>query len=408
MSAAAPLRFGSSEVRRVIEEIGATAHSCKRAGRDIHEAVDIVRKTRLGAVRVPCADGGSGWSIREYFSMLIDLSDADADVAHILRAHYWFIEERMRARDPVVRQRWVARAVAGEIFGNAITEMGGGAAVGTWAFTTTLLPSGDGYVLDGKKYYCTGSRYSDWVMVWAAGADGVATTAIVPINREGVEFADDWDGMGQRLTGSGSGVFRQVKVSPDEVLYATVETAGTSGVQTKSDPYLVGQFVQLILTAIIVGIMRSAVKDAVATVRKRERTYSHGSAEKAKDDPLLQAVIGEMASLTYAAEAVVLAAADAQDQALATLENGTTEFTLTHRASALAAQAKVVVDQLAPRIGTMLFDVGGSSSITQRENLDRHWRNARTIASHNPTPYKARAIGDWLVNGAELPSNGFF
>jgi integrase len=44
------------ELHRVIEEIGATAQACKRAGRDIHDAVDVVRKTRLGAVRVPLAE----------------------------------------------------------------------------------------------------------------------------------------------------------------------------------------------------------------------------------------------------------------------------------------------------------------------------------------------------------------
>jgi hypothetical protein len=35
--------------------------------------------------------------------------------------------------------------------------------------------------------------------------------------------------------------------------------------------------------------------------------------------------------------------------------------------------------------------------------LDRHWRNARTISVHNPAIQKARAIGDHLLNGADLP-----
>lgn len=37
--------------------------------------------------------------------------------------------------------------------------------------------------------------------------------------------------------------------------------------------------------------------------------------------------------------------------------------------------------------------------------LDRHWRNARTLASHNPRVYKARILGDWLINGKDpLPN----
>jgi hypothetical protein len=40
--------------------------------------------------------------------------------------------------------------------------------------------------------------------------------------------------------------------------------------------------------------------------------------------------------------------------------------------------------------------------------LDRHWRNLRTLFSHNPTPYEARVIGDNFVNGRPLPRGGFF
>lgn len=35
--------------------------------------------------------------------------------------------------------------------------------------------------------------------------------------------------------------------------------------------------------------------------------------------------------------------------------------------------------------------------------LDRHWRNARTVATHNPLVYKAKVIGDWAINGTEPP-----
>jgi alkylation response protein AidB-like acyl-CoA dehydrogenase len=41
-------------------------------------------------------------------------------------------------------------------------------------------------------------------------------------------------------------------------------------------------------------------------------------------------------------------------------------------------------------------------------NFDRHWRNARTLSSHNPTTLKARSIGDYEVNGTPLPTKGFF
>jgi hypothetical protein len=32
-----------------------------------------------------------------------------------------------------------------------------------------------------------------------------------------------------------------------------------------------------------------------------------------------------------------------------------------------------------------------------------HWRNIVTLSAHNPAAFKARAIGDYLVNGTKLP-----
>lgn len=394
----------------IIRAIGDRAQACKRAGESIDPAIDLVRESRLGAVRIPAALGGAGYSVREFFAMLMDLAAADPDVAHILRAHYWFVEERLRATNDEEQKRWLGHVAAGELFGNAITEIGGSAAVGTWAFQTTLASSAEGTcVLNGRKYYCTGSRYCDRVFVYASTNNGDSACAVVPVRREGVSFEpDDWDGMGQRLTGSGTGTFTNVRVGADEILRTAVESEGGNTLANPSDPYLTGQFVQLILTAVMAGIMRAVVTDAVAHIRKRGRTYSHASAQRAGDDPLLQAVVGEIASQAFAAESLVLGAAEAQDMALATLSQGAADFDAAHRASLLAAQAKVIIDELAPRAATQLFDVGGSSAVKRSEDLDRHWRNVRTIASHNPTPYKARAIGDFLINGTLLSTNGFF
>jgi alkylation response protein AidB-like acyl-CoA dehydrogenase len=48
---------------------------------------------------------------------------------------------------------------------------------------------------------------------------------------------------------------------------------------------------------------------------------------------------------------------------------------------------------------TELFEVGGASAVGKERALDRHWRNVRTIASHNPAVQRKRAIGDHVLNG---------
>jgi hypothetical protein len=68
----------------------------------------------------------------------------------------------------------------------------------------------------------------------------------------------------------------------------------------------------------------------------------------------------------------------------------------------------VFIDDIAPRAATLLFELGGASSTGQSVALDRHWRNIVTLSSHNSTAFKARAIGDYLINDNHLPMNGYF
>jgi alkylation response protein AidB-like acyl-CoA dehydrogenase len=52
---------------------------------------------------------------------------------------------------------------------------------------------------------------------------------------------------------------------------------------------------------------------------------------------------------------------------------------------------------------TVAFDALGASATQKGLALDRYWRNARTLSSHNPRIYKHRIIGDFAVNGTAPP-----
>lgn len=183
---AQPVRFGTPEMGRLIDDIGESVSVSTRAGLNPYVAMALVRESRLGALRVPLAEGGGGSSLREFFATLMDLAEAAPDIPHILRAHYWFVEDRLRSTNLTERAYWLERVVAGDIFGNAVTELGGSAAVGTWIMQTHLTPTDGGFVLDGKKYYVTGSLYSDWVSVQASTPEGTTAVVVIPTDRAGV------------------------------------------------------------------------------------------------------------------------------------------------------------------------------------------------------------------------------
>lgn len=65
-----------------------------------------------------------------------------------------------------------------------------------------------------------------------------------------------------------------------------------------------------------------------------------------------------------------------------------------------------VVTSLILDASTVLFDALGASAAKRSHGLDRHWRNARTIASHNPRIYHDRVVGDFAVNGTTPAPHG--
>ena len=396
-----PLKTGSPKLEALLNQINEGASDRERDRVLPFDVIDLICRARLGALRLAVADGGASSTIRDLFAFVIRLGEADANVAHILRNHFSVVERLVRNPKDEQSRLWQKAVADGAIIGLATTELES-PRVGNVTPGTTFTPESNGdYLLNGTKYYSTGTLYSDYVLVRAADPDGTSGATIVPIKREGIELVDDWDGLGQRLTATGTTHFRNVRVRRQEVVFDAPDTG--YGV-----PYS-NTFAQLFLTAIVAGIARATLRDATALVRSRKRTFYYAPTEIPTEDPLLQQTVGQIASGAFAAETVVLAAAEALDIATDAFEAGATNAAeAAHTAALLSAKAKIIADDFAIRGGSLLFDVGGASATKKVTNFDRHWRNARTLSSHNPTTYKARSIGEFEINGSPLPAKGFF
>ncbi|PWR25884.1 acyl-CoA dehydrogenase family protein [Zavarzinia aquatilis] len=363
------------------------------------ETVEQLKRAGFGALR-NARVGQGGVDFRGLFRLVIALGAADANVAHIFRNHYTAAEQQARNPRNAVGRRLHEAVAQGALIGLGNGELGDRSVGGAGAQETLLVADGAGYRLNGRKYYTTGTLYSDYVLVRAATPAGEAASAVIPTKRAGVEVVDDWDGVGQRLTASGTTYFRDVAVSADEVvLDSTGIGYGLAYFNTQA---------QLFLTAVNAGIARAALTDAKRLLLGRGRNFYHAPVAEAAQDPALHQVIGQLAANAFAAEAVVLAAADELDAIALIRDDGREDAERAHRASFAAARAKIVVDELAIRNGSLLFEVGGASAATAGHNHDRHWRNARTLANHNPGIYKAIAVGAHELHGTPLPHLGFF
>jgi alkylation response protein AidB-like acyl-CoA dehydrogenase len=156
-------------------------------------------------------------------------------------------------------------------------------------------------------------------------------------------------------------------------------------------------------------VLKSVRNDAVALVKRRARNFSHAADPQspAADRQVLQ-VVGEIAADAFAAEAIVLAAAEKIQVAFDSIVDGAPSAHAAAAAQLAAAEAKVAIDRFSYATAGHLFDVGGASATQAIYNLDRHWRNVRTISTHNPTFLKAAAVGDHIVNNAAFPANAYF
>src|SRR5258705_3014254 len=220
------IRPGSPEWAEVLTQIGAGAKDRDLDDKNPFDQVSALKRAGFGTLRLPEHLGGAGFTVPQLFSTVIDVAHADPIVAHIFRTHFWFVEERLRTADDPSSARCVHKVAAGKIFGNAVSEKGS-LAVGSLVFNTRLLPAeGGGYRLEGEKYYSTGTLFSDYLTVAATTEHDSVPTVVVPADRDGVRLIDDWDGFGQRRTGTGTTVFTNGAVSGDEALSATPYDAG--------------------------------------------------------------------------------------------------------------------------------------------------------------------------------------
>jgi len=352
-----------------------------------HAEIAALRAARFGALRVPVESGGYGASVRQLFRLLIDLAAAESNLPQALRVHFSFVEDQLLAAAGPARERWLRAVTEGTLVGNAITEPGVGAVD---RYRTRLTRDGEHWRLDGTKFYSTGSLYADHILV-AADRDGERVGVLVGAHADGVRQHDDWDGFGQRLTASGTTEFTAVRVTEEQILGPGYGVPG---------PTYATSYLQLVQLAVLAGIAQRAESDVREWVSRRTRGYTHSAADLPRHDPLVQQVIGQLSAAAFSARANVLAVADLLDEVLAA--GATDEKALTAVELAAAQAQLAVIDTVLPAT-SLLFEVGGASIVSEGLRLDRHWRNARTISVHNPAIQKARAVGDHLLNGTDLP-----
>lgn len=364
-----------------------------------HHEVRQLAQSGLLAVTVPGAYGGADLPPSALADVVRIIATADPNIAQIPHSHFVYVNLLRLAASEDQRKRYLTQVLGGATIANAQSERVGATVA---QVATTLTPEGGRLRIDGAKFYCTGSLFADLLAVLTrlddprgrSGLDAGEYIAYLPADTPGVEIIDDWNGVGQRTTGSGTVRFDGVLVDPDQVVARADAVRAPTGY---------GAFAQLLHAAIDTGIARGALGAAVEFVRTRSRPWFEAGVERAVDDPLVIQRVGELSVSVTAAEATLTAAGLAVDGATR-IDHPDTD--LIARASLAVAAAKVVADRAATEVSAALFEVSGTRSAAADLNLDHFWRNARTHTLHDPVRWKYQHLGRALLHDAPPPLHG--
>ncbi|PEL00192.1 hypothetical protein, partial [Bacillus sp. AFS017336] len=100
------------------------------------------------------------------------ISIADGGVGQLLQIHNVMLRGIFTGYSDDIRDRLIRDVLAGKRFGNALAEVGG---KNKFALKTRVERRADGkLILNGSKFYSTGSYLAEWISLTAASDDGGA------------------------------------------------------------------------------------------------------------------------------------------------------------------------------------------------------------------------------------------
>ena len=230
---------------------------------------------------------------------------------------------------------------------------------------TTIIPDGDGYVLNGEKNFCTMSGGAHRYMIHCNAQNtpdpiGSQVLALIPNDVAGLSQMDEWNTLGMRGTVSPSMKLDHCVVTKDGVL-------GKPG-----DGYHTGitQGFSLGFAAAYVGAAQTALDFTKDFCIKQ--TFS-GASGRVADELLVQRTMAEM---TMALSSARMALYDAASQ---------WEGKTANQRAVIAARPKYLATLASQDVSTKAIQISGGRSVHKRWPLERIYRDIRTSTLMPPT-----------------------
>jgi len=347
-------------VRRVArEKVALRAAEIDRTAQYPHDMFELLKGLGLFALPFPAAYGGIS-SLLSACIAVEELGRVCYNTAYLLIVQWAPFGAILAGGSEQQKARWLSGLASGEIRGAlSLTESQSGSDVA--GIKTTAKRSGDGYVLDGSKIWCTNSQIADFILV---GAQTVGTNGeregvslfFVERNSKGLTIGPPEDKMGGRGVPSCPLFFDAVKLGPD----ARLGPQGKSGFKVAMEAL---NSTRPLIGARAVGLAQGATDHASAFIKERT-AFGQPVAEFQG----IRWMIADMTMSTEAARQLVYAAAAQGDAGM--------------KGSAfapIAAMAKCFATDVGMNVATQAVQIFGAAGISSAYPINRYFRDAKIL-----------------------------
>jgi alkylation response protein AidB-like acyl-CoA dehydrogenase len=374
---------------RLTQEFAKDAIAGDQAGGRPDAQMARLKESGLLKLHIPKEYGGDGQPWSKVLRIVREFAKVDGSISHLFGYHFHWLSANYLKGSPEQAERFYRLSAENNWFwGNSSNS-----------FSRNLVgrQQGKQYILNGRHPFSSGAHVADYLQVaWEDEETGRRCFAAIPATRTGITPLDDWDGIGQRQTGSGTVLFENVQVSGDELLVSNHRGPFSS---------ISALVAQSVLLNVFLGSAQGALGEARVYTITQSRPWITSGFDKAVEDPWIKRVYGDLfikveaATLLANSALTGLDAAWARGWALTEEERGATAIVI--------AAANSYAGTIALEVTSTIFEVMGTRSATAAHGYDRFWRNVRIHTLHSPSEYKVRNVGNWFLTG-QFPEPNVF
>lgn len=371
---------------RVVDLLAARAEEHDRDATFPYQGIEAVHEAGLLTLTVSRAFGGPGGTLADTVRVLSQLGRGDASVAVVTAFTLLRHAEQARRSDwPTAGyRRLLTESRRGPALVNTLRAEPGAGPGGLPE--TVARRDGDGWLLTGRKTYCTGAEALAWMAVTARTDEEEPRTGtfLVRGESEGLEIDPTWDQLGLRASASHDVVLDRVRVPADLALglgpreprkgagrssaehAAGAGSSAEHGAGSVAEAELSRAWHDLALSAVAIGVARSAESWLVRFLGRRTPA---DPAEPLGTPSRHHCALGEIEAQLIGAEELVEGLAPRVDRGEpdAVARTGPAHLLATRAATAAVQQAVALA---------------GNPGLSRRHPLERYLRDVLSSRVH--------------------------